>query len=190
MPFSAGGRPSFYSHENAPGIVMAVGNTGEFLEFAADAMCTWLSRDGGATWEDVAPNAGKLALLSYACLPVLRECTLLKPTSGKPCTYTGGDACCHQVSCNHSPTLQGIYEYGDHGGLLILASHETEGPTDSLKFSLDQGACWHTIRLEEAIDIQNIRWTSHSTECQHCICLLASHISVVLCFFTGSSQCS
>ncbi|CAL5221253.1 g3408 [Coccomyxa viridis] len=103
-----GGRPSFYSHENAPGIVMAVGNTGEFLEFAADAMCTWLSRDGGATWEDVAPNAG-------------------------------------------------IYEYGDHGGLLILASHETEGPTDSLKFSLDQGACWHTIRLEEAIDIQNIR---------------------------------
>lgn len=36
---------------------MAVGNTGEFLDFAADAMCTWLSRDGGATWEDVAPNA-------------------------------------------------------------------------------------------------------------------------------------
>lgn len=36
---------------------MAVGNTGEYLEFAADAMCTWLSRDGGATWEDVAPNA-------------------------------------------------------------------------------------------------------------------------------------
>ena len=36
---------------------MAVGNTGEFLDFAADAMCTWLSRDGGATWEDVAPHA-------------------------------------------------------------------------------------------------------------------------------------
>ncbi len=53
----AEGRPSFYSHENAPGIVMAVGNTGEFLDFAADAMCTWLSRDGGATWEDVAPHA-------------------------------------------------------------------------------------------------------------------------------------
>ncbi|BDA42979.1 Vacuolar protein sorting/targeting protein 10 [Coccomyxa sp. Obi] len=102
------GRPSFYSHENAPGIVMAVGNTGEFLDFAADAMCTWLSRDGGATWEDVAPHAG-------------------------------------------------IYEYGDHGGLLLMASHETEGPADSLQFSLDQGACWHTIHLSEAIDIQNIR---------------------------------
>ncbi len=30
---------------------------GEYLDFAADAMCTWLSRDGGATWEDVAPHA-------------------------------------------------------------------------------------------------------------------------------------
>jgi sortilin len=53
--------------------------------------------------------------------------------------------------------LQGIYEYGDHGGLLLMASHETEGPADSLQFSLDQGACWHTIHLSEAIDIQNIR---------------------------------
>ncbi len=52
---------------------------------------------------------------------------------------------------------QGIYEYGDHGGLLLMASHETEGPADSLQFSLDQGACWHTIHLSEAIDIQNIR---------------------------------
>ena len=37
---------------------MAVGNTGEYLEQAADAMCTWLSRDGGATWQDVMPYAG------------------------------------------------------------------------------------------------------------------------------------
>ena len=38
-----------------------------------------------------------------------------------------------------------------------MAPHETEGPADSLQFSLDQGACWHTIHLSEAIDIQNIR---------------------------------
>ena len=37
---------------------MAVGNTGEYLEQAANAMCTWLSRDGGATWQDVMPYAG------------------------------------------------------------------------------------------------------------------------------------
>ena len=46
---------------------MAVGNTGEYLEFAADTMCTWLSRDGGATWEDVAPNAVSSFIDSAAC---------------------------------------------------------------------------------------------------------------------------
>ena len=30
---------------------MAVGNVGEFLDSGADASCTWLSRDGGLTWE-------------------------------------------------------------------------------------------------------------------------------------------
>lgn len=47
----ADSRPSFYSHWNAPGMVMAVGNVGEFLDPAADATCTWLSRDGGLTWQ-------------------------------------------------------------------------------------------------------------------------------------------
>ena len=47
--------------------------------------------------------------------------------------------------------------YGDHGGLLIVAKHETEGPADSLLFSIDQGTCWHEIGLEEAIDVGNIR---------------------------------
>jgi len=32
---------------------MAVGNTGEYLEQAADEMCTWMSPDGGATWQPV-----------------------------------------------------------------------------------------------------------------------------------------
>ena len=57
----------------------------------------------------------------------------------------------------HDHAMQCIYEYGDHGGLLLLASHETEGPAERLQFSLDQGACWHNILLAEAIDIQNIR---------------------------------
>lgn len=32
-------------------MVMAVGNVGEYLDPAADASCTWLSRDGGLSWE-------------------------------------------------------------------------------------------------------------------------------------------
>ena len=95
VPSPAGGRPSFYSHENAPGIVMAVGNTGEFLEFAADAMCTWLSRDGGATWEDVAPNAVRLLCCN---VPVCLSCAdthLSEPTASKPDTCTHWGANCH-----------------------------------------------------------------------------------------------
>jgi len=103
-----GGRPSFYSHANAPGVIMAVGNAGRHLDRAADALCTWMSRDGGATWADVAPRAS-------------------------------------------------IYEFGDHGGLLAMARHEVDGPAESLSFSSDQGACWHEVRLAEAIDVQNIR---------------------------------
>ena len=54
----AGSRPSFYSHHGAPGVVLAVGNSGETLDLAADDVCTWLSTDAGLTWQDVAdqPN--------------------------------------------------------------------------------------------------------------------------------------
>lgn len=42
--------PSLHSHASAPGMVMAVGNVGQFLDPAADATCTFLSRDGGESW--------------------------------------------------------------------------------------------------------------------------------------------
>ena len=79
---------------------MAVGNTGEFLEFAADAMCTWLSRDGGSYLGGRCSKCGKLDLLYCACLPVLGACTLLTPTSNKPCTCARGGARCHQHTRN------------------------------------------------------------------------------------------
>ena len=72
---AADSRPSFYSHANAPGVVMAAGNTGEFLDASADTTCTWLSRDGGTSWEDVA---------NYAA----------------------------------------IYEFGDHGSILLSAQYQ------------------------------------------------------------------
>lgn len=36
---------------------MAVGNTGEYLDMAADTTCTFISSDGGMTWTDVLPQA-------------------------------------------------------------------------------------------------------------------------------------
>lgn len=120
-------RPSFYSHNNAPGLVMAAGNTGEFLDAAADSTCTWLSRDGGFSWEDVA---------NYAA----------------------------------------IYEFGDHGSILLTARYQTEEPAESVMFSLDEGNCWNTVLLDIALDVQNIRvepkgashvFIVHGSECRH-----------------------
>ena len=54
---------------------MATGNTGDYLDFAADITCTWLSHDGGATWQDVL-------------------------------------------------NFPGIYEFGDHGGIILMAPHQ------------------------------------------------------------------
>jgi hypothetical protein len=102
-----GARPSFYSHWNAPGMVMAAGNTGEYLDLASDAVCTWMSTDGGLTWTDVADHAA-------------------------------------------------IYEFGDHGGIIVLAPHEASKAADHVKVSMD-GSCWHTIQLPAALNIQNIR---------------------------------
>lgn len=36
---------------------MATGNVGEFLDVSAGSACTWISSDGGLTWQDIAPRA-------------------------------------------------------------------------------------------------------------------------------------
>ncbi|EFJ39886.1 hypothetical protein VOLCADRAFT_100398 [Volvox carteri f. nagariensis] len=52
--------PGVYSSTSAPGLVMATGNLaslGSGLDQTSPGLCTWLSRDGGVTWEDVAEGA-------------------------------------------------------------------------------------------------------------------------------------
>ena len=71
---------------------MASGNTGDYLDFAADVTCTWLSSDGGATWKDV---------LNFPA----------------------------------------IYEVGDHGGIIVMASHQVclRCPTKCLRMRCTSG---------------------------------------------------
>lgn len=57
-PPPAGPRPNFYSHEATPGLVIATGNVGPHLDFKSGATCTYLSRDAGLSWEDVADYVG------------------------------------------------------------------------------------------------------------------------------------
>lgn len=42
-----------YSNENAIGIVLATGNIGKFLSYKEDELNTYISRDGGITWQEV-----------------------------------------------------------------------------------------------------------------------------------------
>ena len=52
----------------------------------------------------------------------------------------------------------GIYEFGNAGGLIVMAPHKSESPSDVIYFSPDQGACWHKVQLPEAIAVENVRW--------------------------------
>lgn len=100
--------PSLYTHENAPGIVLATGNVGEFLDTTGDRTCTWMSQDGGLTWADIANHAA-------------------------------------------------MYEFGDHGNIVVVSSFMTQAPTDKVFFSIDDGRCFNTVELDEAIYVENIR---------------------------------
>ena len=52
-----------------------------------------------------------------------------------------------------------ILETHEQGGILMMAPHQSEEPTDKVMFSQDEGACWHTIQLGEAIDVIGIKYT-------------------------------
>jgi hypothetical protein len=96
-----------YSQESAVGIVMAVGSVGERLDFDKGARKgTFLSRDGGLTWSEIA----KIPL---------------------------------------------IYEFGDHGGLLVAAPNVQS--TTQVRYSWNEGKTWTKLKVSDAaIFIDNI----------------------------------
>ncbi|KAH8585131.1 sortilin [Cryptosporidium sp. chipmunk genotype I] len=47
----------FYSVENAVGIILGTGNVGSYLSFDHDDINTYMSRDGGLTWQEVHKGA-------------------------------------------------------------------------------------------------------------------------------------
>ena len=68
-----------------------------------------------------------------------------------------------------------VFEYGDHGGAIVMAQHAEHGPTDEIFYSLDGGRCWEApIVLDEMINLDNIRiepkgasstFIVHGTQC-------------------------
>merc|ERR1711871_412063 len=93
-------RPTYYHHENAPGVLVANGNVGKYLDLESEG-CTFMSRDGGVSWEQISEGIN-------------------------------------------------VYEFGDHGALMIRVKHSSSGATQGLFFSTDEGRCWHgPLQLQE-----------------------------------------
>lgn len=75
----------------------------------------------------------------------------------------GADAACTWVSRDAGLTWEdsldfgAIYEIGARGQLLVAARHKSDGSTDKVLLSADQGACWAEVALPEAMYIENIR---------------------------------
>jgi hypothetical protein len=109
-----------YSQESAVGIVMAVGSVGDKLDFERGARKgTFLSRDGGLTWSEIA----KIPL---------------------------------------------IYEFGDHGGLLVAAPNVQS--TTQVRYSWNEGKTWTKLKVSDApIYIDNIIIEPKSTAQQFVI---------------------
>lgn len=147
----------------------------------AGATCTFVSRDAGITWEDVADYVGALGQY-IACLAcMLQDCA--SPLSRHRWNCGKGDwrlrlvvMCCLYNAASSSPgpfpfpvslfaftptgtaslavprcylwhlilfifvslssfAPTGIYEFGNHGGLVVMAPHKAEGPTGALLVS-------------------------------------------------------
>jgi hypothetical protein len=96
----------FYSSSTATGLIMATGTVGSFLQENVDKINTYLSRDAGLTWYEVAKGSH-------------------------------------------------IYEFGDHGALIVMAYDE--GETDSVLYSWDQGVTWKSLKISETpLQVENI----------------------------------
>ncbi|GBG73819.1 hypothetical protein CBR_g17157 [Chara braunii] len=50
-----------------------------------------------------------------------------------------------------------IYEFGDQGGVIIMAKHHLQGSTPVIKYSLDEGLTWGNVSTGEEIKVYNIR---------------------------------
>jgi hypothetical protein len=109
-----------YSQESAIGIIMSVGYVGDRLDYDRGAKRgTFLSRDGGLNWSEVA----KIPL---------------------------------------------IYEFGDHGGLLVAAPNVQS--TTQIRYSWNEGKTWTKLTVSDApIFIDNIIIEPKSTAQQFVI---------------------
>ncbi|KAI8814666.1 hypothetical protein BJ742DRAFT_184196 [Cladochytrium replicatum] len=101
-----------YSSSSAPGLMVAVGNIGEYLsDYKQGDM--FVTRDAGHTWTEVLKDAH-------------------------------------------------MFEFGDHGGIIVMVNNE--GPTDSIKYTLDEGKSIEEISISDYVGGDKFTVTNIVTE--------------------------
>ena len=124
---------------------MAVGNAGPHLDSAADSLCTWLSRDGGRSWTDVAPRASIYEFGNSGGVILSARHEADGPTDTISFSADGGKE---------------RREERRRREVFFFVSSSSKKKKDSLVSFLQtrqSGHCFHEVRLSEAIDVQNIR---------------------------------
>ena len=142
------GRPAFYSHSSAPGVVMAVGNAGPHLDSAADSLCTWLSRDGGRSWTDVAPRASIYEFGNSGGVILSARHEADGPTDTISFSADGGEKEKKEKEKEKSFFFF-VFRF--------FFKKKKKLTRFFLPNSHQSGHCFHEVRLSEAIDVQNIR---------------------------------
>ena len=95
-----------YSTPNSVGLLMSTGNVGYHLAERSDEINTYMSRDGGLTWFEVAKGSH-------------------------------------------------IYEFGDHGGLIVMANDQAA--TDTILYSWTEGLTWEELKFTDTpVEVTNI----------------------------------
>ena len=80
---------------------------------------------------------------------------MMDPDDHTTCTWISRDA---GTTWEDVRVGNHIYEYGDSGGVIVIAPHRSSGvPTDYVEFSLDYGSTWVKVQLESALFVENIQ---------------------------------
>jgi len=116
----------FYSDDHAVGLIVATGAVGAHLPMTGGAVGTFMSRDGGRNFWQIANTST-------------------------------------------------VYEYGDHGGILVMARNRV--PITEISYTLDEGLNWNTLTFPARTIVYNI--FTVSSRAKHVIVLASQGGNVV-----------
>lgn len=114
-----GPRPNVYASKSAPGLILATGNVGAHLDFGSAATCTYLSRDAGRTWEDVAGSPAIYEIGAHGDVVVMAAHKSVGPTDRVQFTLDQG-SCWMDVKLPEAIAVDNIRVSPSGGGHVFV----------------------------------------------------------------------